>query len=340
MLSRILAVSLSIAGLLVAAGCGGGTGTPVTGTAAIVGSVAPGPAGGKLPVQSQNGCPDIVVSLNGEVVDVVFNDDCTFLIDGVTPAELVELRVELPALALTQTVELADVTEAELIEILVQADDDSLTITTVRRATPDPVGNLPTQIAGNNVTIFLPAGTYNRSLNVLGNNFTLVGESGDDCDDEGWTIITGDVTLLGNNATFRNVRFEGVVQVNGNNAEFIHCCFGGELIIFGNNTDIDDDDDGDDDDDNDNDGDDDDDDNDNGDDDDDDNDNGDDDDNGNDNDDDNGNDNDDDDNDNGDDDNSNDNDDDNLNDNGDDNGNDNDDDDNGNDNDDDDNDND
>jgi len=241
----LLAVGLVIS---VSAGCNQGTLTP-NGTAAIVGSVVSTGGAGKVATSAQLGCPDFVISLNGSPTSVTVQDDCSFLVDGIAPAASYVLSVELVDLGVTGTVELTNVLDAEIIEILVQADDESLSISIVRRSTPDPIDDLPDVIDDNNVEIFLPAGTYDTNLTVDGNNFTLVGEAGEDCDDEGWTVITGDVLILKNNATFRNVRFEGLVEVEGNNADFINVCFGEQLIIFGNNTDIDDSGDDDDDDD-------------------------------------------------------------------------------------------
>lgn len=245
---------ISVMGLI--SGCGRNGGPNPTDSAVIVGRIDTGIAG-KLAVLAQLGCPDVVVTLNGSPATVVLEDDCSFVVSDVQPAEQYVVEVELVDLGVSGTVELNNVAEAEFIEILVQASDDSLTISVIRRATPDSTNDLPGLIDDNNVDIYLPAGTYDTDLTVDGNNFTLVGEAGDDCDDEGWTVLSGDVLILKNNATFRNIRFEGLVEVEGNNATFINVCFNGELIIFGNNTDIeddgdDDDDDGDDDDDDDN----------------------------------------------------------------------------------------
>ncbi len=249
--SLVLAVTFSTLSLL--AGCGRNQAGSATGSAAIVGRVVSGGGVGKFETAAQLACPDFIITLNGSPATVTVEDDCSFVIDDVQPSASYVLEVELVALGVTGTVELTNVAVAELIEILVQADDDSLTISVVRRATPDPVDDLPGVIDDNNVEIFLLAGTYDGNLTVDGNNFTLVGEAGEDCVDEGWTTLTGDVVILKNNATFRNVRFEGSVEVQGNNTNFINICFDGQLIIFGNNTDFDDDENGDDDDDNDND---------------------------------------------------------------------------------------
>lgn len=249
MKERILGIVVVTSIFSLIPGCGqGGTQDP-TGSAVIVGRVESGGVG-KLAVSAQLACPELNVRLNGSPVTIVLEDDCSFVVGDVQPAANYVVEVELVDLGVSGTVELGDVTEAEFIEILVQADADSLTLSVVRRAAPEPVDDLPEVVDDNNVDIFLPAGTYDTNLTVDGNNFTLVGEAGDNCDGEGWTVLTGDVLILKNNATFRNVRFDGLVEVEGNNATFINVCFQGELIIFGNNTDIDDDgnDDGDDDD--------------------------------------------------------------------------------------------
>lgn len=241
-----LALGMSLVACLVS--CNGTPGAP-SGSAAIVGRVVSGGAS-KFQATAQVVCPTLVVTLNGSAADVAIDDDCSFLIDNVAPAAGYVVGVSLPDLEVEGTVTISNVLDAELIEIEVDADDDSLSITIVRRATPDLGDDLPSVIPQNqnNVEIFLPAGTYANNLTVIGNNFTLVGEAGDDCDDEGWTLLSGDIVISGNNATFRNILFLGNVQVSGNNTSFINVCFDGQLIIFGRNTDFDDDDDGDDDD--------------------------------------------------------------------------------------------
>jgi len=239
---------LAVGTLPLLTGCGRNVGS-ASGSAAIVGTIAPTGGAGKHAPTGQFICPDIIVTLNSQAVSLDLDDDCGFLIDDVQPATSIVLDVDLPGLGVSGTITLDNVVEAELIEILVETSDDSLTISILRRLTPDPVAELPVLISGNNVTIFLPAGIYDQTLTVDGNNFTLVGEAGDDCDATGWTVITGDVFILKNDATFRNVRFEGSVEVQGNNARFINTCLDGTLLIFGNNTEFDDDDNGDDDDD-------------------------------------------------------------------------------------------
>ena len=87
---------------------------------------------------------------------------------------------------------------------------------------------LPPVVNENNVSRFLLAGTYRQSLVVNGNSFRLTGEAGSrGCDSvDGWSLIRGEVTINGNNAVFRNIRFEGDVKEKGNNTMFISCCFG------------------------------------------------------------------------------------------------------------------
>jgi len=222
------------------------SGTGGTGDAAIVGRVSPGGIAKLLAAQS-TGCPDMQVSINGSPVTIKFDEDCSFVITGVQASALVDVRIELLDLDVAGTIELSDVADGELIEILVDPADESLTISVVRRADPDPTGSLPDVIEGNNVSILLGAGVYDQGLEVRGNNFTLVGEAGDDCDDtDGWSVITGPVIVLGNNATFRNIMFEGPIELRGNNPRFIDCCLGGALEVFGNGAKFDDEDDDDD----------------------------------------------------------------------------------------------
>lgn len=178
-------------------------------------------------------CPAVEVSLNGAPVDIEFDDSCSFLINRVAPAPLVELQVSIASLGLTNTAELTDVVEGDVIELLVEVGEDSLGITITRRTTPDPSDALPEVICDNNVSIELAAGLYQQNLAVVGNKFLLMGEAGDLCTDDGWTTIEGDVTVNGNSATFKNIKFIGNVTVNGNKATFINCCLDDALVNFG-----------------------------------------------------------------------------------------------------------
>jgi len=106
-----------------------------------------------------------------------------------------------------------------------------------------PVQEIFEVIREDDVSILLLAGLYDQTLTVTGDNFTLVGEAGDDCGSGDWTLIAGKVVVNGDNATFRNISFGDPVEVYGSNVRFIHCCFGGELVVFGDETNICDDDD-------------------------------------------------------------------------------------------------
>lgn len=245
----------AIALLLLPLGCAPFFGLPSNAesdsAAAIVGRIVSADGSGKAYVAENGVCPEVRVSVNGSPVSIEFDNNCSFVISGIQPSPLVEVRVELVELGVAGTVEISGVAANELIEIIVQPGNGSLTVTVVRRATPNPMDALPQIIDGNNTSIRLQAGLYEQGLIVNGNNFTLVGSAGENCGDQsGWTVIIGDVLINGNNATFRNIMFLGDVTLSGNNTHFINVCFGGQLIVFGNNADFDDDDDdGDDDDD-------------------------------------------------------------------------------------------
>lgn len=207
------------------------------GKAAIVGRIVASDEASKLLAAAGRVCPELRVSVNGSPVSIEFDVECAFVIDGIQPSELVEVRVELVDLGVAGSIEILRVTADELIEIVVEPSADSLTISVERRTAPDPAGELPRIISNNNVSILLPAALYDQGLTVNGNNFTLVGVAGNSCGSAlGWTVIAGDVLVNGNNATFRNIQFAGSVTLRGNNTRFINCCFDGELIVFGNNT--------------------------------------------------------------------------------------------------------
>jgi hypothetical protein len=85
---------------------------------------------------------------------------------------------------------------------------------------------MPRLVTENNVRICLESGRYNENLTVTGNNFTLIGEAGNNCkDDANWTILSGAVTIDKNNAIFKNIKFQGDIYENGNNTKFKNCCF-------------------------------------------------------------------------------------------------------------------
>ena len=215
-------------------------------SAAIVGQIVASAKSADLLAAQATGdaCPVVEVSINGAPVTIEFDDNCSFLIDDVQPAALVTVRVELVDLGVAGSVELSDVAEGELIEILVELTDESLTVSVARRSTPVSTNGLPEVIDENDVSIQLPAGVFDQGLTVNGNNFMLVGEAGDACTNgTDWTVITGEVFINGNDATFRNILFAGPVELHGNGAHFINCCFGDVLIVFGNDADVGDDDD-------------------------------------------------------------------------------------------------
>lgn len=238
MQKRICAAPLIVIGATLCSGCGLGSGSPgsdSTRSAAIVGNILAGGAAAKSLLAAQAvGCPDVVLTLNGSPVVVVFDDDCSFLINNVEPSERVVLRVELPELGIGGTVEIHDVGEADLIEINVEASDESLSVVVVRRVSPESVDEIPEIIDDSNVTLQVSAGLYEQNLTVLGNNYTLIGEAGDGCDTEGWSVVDGEVLINGNGALFRNIAFEGTVEIRGNDTTFINCCFDGAITQFGN----------------------------------------------------------------------------------------------------------
>jgi hypothetical protein len=249
MKKRIPILFLSLACLMSFTACGSeetlkekalGTGSNTV-SASILGSISTAGTNSDASILAAGeDCPELIVTLNGNPATIVFEDDCSFLISGVQPSENVSLRIELPGQGMSATIELEDVVEGELIEIRVEVGSNALSISVVRRSEPEPVYEIPEVITENNVTILVPAGRYEQDLTVLKNNFTLIGEASDDCGDVGdWTLIKGRVILDGNNATFRNIAFDGPVEVLGNNTHFIYCCFDGVLVLFGNNTGID-----------------------------------------------------------------------------------------------------
>ena len=86
------------------------------------------------------------------------------------------------------------------------------------------INTLPDLITDNNVKICLKSVVYDNQLTINGNKFTLIGKAGNNCADDSGTILSGVVTINGNNATFKNIKFESNVRENGDNSKFINCC--------------------------------------------------------------------------------------------------------------------
>jgi hypothetical protein len=240
---------LGIALLTWTVGCSDGPAGPdgSANSAVITGRIISADGSSKM----AQGCDDAIVSLNGIPATVAFDDDCEFVVTGVEPTELLQVRIELPTLEVSGTVEINNVKPGELIEIEVETTEERLSVTVLRRAEFEPSDQLPSIVSTNNVHMVIGSGVFSEDLTVRGNNFGLLGEAGDSCDDGGWTVISGDVLVLGNNATFRNIAFTGDVRVMGRNVRFINSCFDGALVRFGrepNRSDDDDDDEDDDDD--------------------------------------------------------------------------------------------
>lgn len=66
-------------------------------------------------------------------------------------------------------------------------------------------------IEANNETVELGAGTYRGPLRIKGNSVTVLGAG------IGVTVITGGVTIDGNNNRLENLSVEGPVRIIGNN---------------------------------------------------------------------------------------------------------------------------
>ena len=98
---------------------------------------------------------------------------------------------------------------------------------TISRVTEDCIrfNALPDEIRENNQKICLKSKEYEDDLTVYGNNVTLIGKTGKNCAVDGGTTLSGRVTIKRNNATFKNIKFEGPVIEKGNNTKFINSCY-------------------------------------------------------------------------------------------------------------------
>lgn len=236
-------IRLALVGLFLATlyGCdSGGIDEMNPGSAQIIGSIASQAIAGK----TADVCPEVIITINEAPVSVEFleDDECSFFISDIPVADEIIISIELVNEGLIGIIVVQDVIEDELIEIFVETHAGALTISVLRRIAPLPEGELPDRITENNVEISLGAGVFDQDLTVDGNKVTLTGVAGGSCASEDWSTITGVVTVHGNRAIFRNIKFLSEVTVTGNKASLINCCFGDVLVSFGHHNDDDDDD--------------------------------------------------------------------------------------------------
>jgi hypothetical protein len=83
----------------------------------------------------------------------------------------------------------------------------------------------PVSINGNNMKIYLHKGVYTKNLIINGNNTLIIGNAGIYCGDSDWSILSGTVTINGNNAVFRNVELGGEIYEYGNNIVYDNVCY-------------------------------------------------------------------------------------------------------------------
>lgn len=83
--------------------------------------------------------------------------------------------------------------------------------------------------SGNGQRITLENGTYDCDLVLRGNNNRIVG------DDNGQTIINGDVLITGNSNVLRDVQVLGTITIRGNNNRLADVDYDGVVNETGNN---------------------------------------------------------------------------------------------------------
>ena len=107
----------------------------------------------------------------------------------------------------------------------------------ILRPAPEPPQPNTIIIKRNKISFFLPAGKYKKNIDVAGNKVRFLGQAGEKCDDDdGWTILKGQVRINGNKAKFANIKFKDSVIINGNKAKFYNVVFEDIVIDDGNNT--------------------------------------------------------------------------------------------------------
>jgi hypothetical protein len=168
---------------------------------------------------------DIRIFVNDAPRFVVLAPDRSFVIRDV-PSGDVTLTCEVGGVR--GSIPISGVKPGELIEIAVRVDV-SVVITVSGRSPSTEPPRTPTEPSGtvleirkNNVRYVLNAGTYTREIVILGNNVVLLGSAG--CSNR--TILTGSLTVRGNNALVQDVELRGSAIVSGNNARFQDSCSG------------------------------------------------------------------------------------------------------------------
>ena len=194
---------------------------------------------GSFRISEDSFCPDQArIVVNDNPAGVNFDSRCEFVIkDFPTGNVLFLIQVD----NLTGTFNFENIDRGEFIEIVVVLHTESLSLSVVRRVKSTEVGMLPVSIESSNSNLQVPAGLYEQSLTVDGNSIILTGaenEQSDPCNSEAGTTIRGKVFINGNNATFRNIKFLGDIEIRGNKARFINSCIGENLLIFGNESTI------------------------------------------------------------------------------------------------------
>ena len=190
---------------------------------------------GSFTISDNLSCPDqarIVVNENPTAIEI--DPRCEFVIKNF-PTGNVFILIQVNNL--TGTFNFENVEKGELVEIVVGAQTQSLSLSMVRRVKSTEAGILPVSIKDSDLNLRVPPGLFEQNLTVDGENFVLSGaekEQSDSCSNDGWTTITGKVSINGNNATFRDTRFLGEIEVGGNKVRFINSCIRENLLILGN----------------------------------------------------------------------------------------------------------
>ena len=194
---------------------------------------------GSFRISDHSFCPEQVrIVVNENPTTFEFDPRCEFAIkDFPTGNVLILIQAD----NITGTFRVDNVEISELLEIVVVVHTQSLSLSIIRRVKSSEIGMLPVSIEASNLNIQVPAGLHEQSLTVDGDNFIMTGaekEQLDSCISQAWTTITGNVSINGNNATFRNIKFLGDIEVKGNKVRFIHSCVRENFLIFGNESTI------------------------------------------------------------------------------------------------------
>ncbi len=202
------------------------------GTQEVQSSQASALVTGKLEA-SING--NIRIRVNNAARVIKIAEDRTFVLREVPSGEVkLDVDVDDVDVSVTGTIVIHDVQPGEVIDVSIRREGNAIVIVIVTR---NPSGQPPREVTqptgdaividGNNVCYVLRPMTYSRSIVINGNHVSLVGSGS--CNGDDRTVLTGALTIRGDDAIVFDVDLRGPVTITGNRARVQNTC-GGECF--------------------------------------------------------------------------------------------------------------